>query len=39
AGAFQIMRLKKELKALKREERVKYPELEAESAAPENQKD
>lgn len=39
AGAFQIMRLKKELKALKREETAKHPELEAETAAPENQKD
>lgn len=39
AGAFQIMRLKKELKALKKEERAKHPELEAEPAAPENQKD
>lgn len=39
AGAFQIMRLKKELRALKREEPAKHPEFEAESAAPENQKD
>ena len=39
AGAFQIMRLKKELKTLKKEERAKHPELEAEPAAPENQKD
>ena len=29
----------KELKALKKEERAKHPELEAEPAAPENQKD